>query len=378
VDLKERLIQIPPRDVSGPRSSDRFVYQQTWALCRLLLLHKNGAEYVIVLDHHEDVMVLDSEHAPKSIAGFQIKTAPSNWTIKSLLKREKGEGESASLLPSILGRLYDLKSRFGAEVNLLQFVSNKPVSVRLKSDGKKHYNEQLVQFNNLDQTDADLITESLKTEAALQELPVLSNLLEFAVTEIPLREHAIHGTGVLAEFLSDLFPKKEFTVVPIFKTLLSEIARRNNSQKDITSFDDLLKYKSISRAVFSKILITVGASEKRISWDEVSARLNSENVPLSFWRELWSEWESAVLDRLTRRDLAYTHFLRLVEDACRDAGKIEALGIGIESIYQQLQPNLRKEWGFSEGYVKSAIALELYEPSEHKDVSSYTAEEGSK
>ena len=95
-----------------------------------MLLHKDKTDYVVILDHHEDVVILDSEHQPTCLEGFQIKTAQSNWTIKALLKRESGSGTPPALLPSILGKLYDVKLRFQADVKVLQFVSNEPVSVR--------------------------------------------------------------------------------------------------------------------------------------------------------------------------------------------------------------------------------------------------------
>jgi Cap4-like dsDNA endonuclease family protein len=52
LDFKQRLVDKPPRDRSGPRTSDRFVFQQDWALCRLMSLHGTTQDYVITFDHH--------------------------------------------------------------------------------------------------------------------------------------------------------------------------------------------------------------------------------------------------------------------------------------------------------------------------------------
>jgi hypothetical protein len=167
VDLKTRLIQIAPRDRSGATASDRFIYQQTWALCHLLLLHEANADYVITFDHHEDVSVLDSETDPKQISGFQIKTNNGNWTVKALLKRAKGQGKDASLLPSILGKLYDLTTKYPDEVKTLQVVSNESVTVHLKPDGKKSWTRDRTKFEELDAKDQQLIIEGLlRPEAA--------------------------------------------------------------------------------------------------------------------------------------------------------------------------------------------------------------------
>ena len=137
MDLKNRLIQTPPRDLSGSTASGRFSYQQTWALCHLMELHNSGNDYVVIFDHHEDVTTLDSEDQPTRINGYQVKTKDNgNFTVPALLKQETSSSTSANSLPSILGKLYDLKVRFPTEVDLLAIVSNTSVSVRLKSDGK--------------------------------------------------------------------------------------------------------------------------------------------------------------------------------------------------------------------------------------------------
>jgi hypothetical protein len=137
MDLKTQLISVHPRNLSGANASDRFAYQRTWALCHVMELHASGEDYVVIFDHHEDVSVLDSEDAPNSIKGYQIKTKNSgNFTLQAMLKREAGGGQPPTCLPSILGRLYDLKIRFPEDTKLLAVVSNTSFSLRLSSDGK--------------------------------------------------------------------------------------------------------------------------------------------------------------------------------------------------------------------------------------------------
>ncbi|GAG02404.1 unnamed protein product, partial [marine sediment metagenome] len=73
MSLKTQLIQ-EPRENAGSKSSNRFDYQKNWALCKLLELHLSGRDYILVLDFHEDILVLDSEVDPKEIEFYQIKT----------------------------------------------------------------------------------------------------------------------------------------------------------------------------------------------------------------------------------------------------------------------------------------------------------------
>src|SRR5688500_325414 len=87
----EQLLRVKPRENSGPRSANRFEFQRTWAFCLLLNLHRSSEDYAILLDFHDDVLVLDSATNPTGVDFFQIKTKKgANWSVTLLLKREKG------------------------------------------------------------------------------------------------------------------------------------------------------------------------------------------------------------------------------------------------------------------------------------------------
>jgi hypothetical protein len=378
VTFKDRLAQIAPRDVSGSRSSDRFVYQQTWALCRLLLLHQGDDDYVMTFDHHEDVTILDSEVDPTSISGFQVKTADSNWTINSLLKRKAGKGEQQSPLSSILGKLYDLKIKFPSEVDLLAFVSNTSVNVRLKPTGKKVTDQKQTKFDALDERDQKQIANALKVETNLQSDPILSEVLEFVRSDLPLEGHDTYGRGRLAEFLNALFPNKKFQVHVLFGALLSEVAARNNNQDPIETFADIIKHKSLSRGRFSEILDQAGVSHKSVDWSEVSHRLNIENVPLPYIQGVRQQWDLVTIDRLARRDLPFTSLWQAVEAECNKYESVSALYQTTEAIFAKVIPTLRREWGFLPSYVRTCIIVKIYELGQSEAAGTGVEEEGSK
>jgi hypothetical protein len=361
VDLKTRLIQIAPRDRSGATASDRFIYQQTWALCHLLLLHESNADYVITFDHHEDVSVLDSEIDPKQISGFQIKTNNGNWTVKALLKREKGQGKDASLLPSILGKLYDLTTKYPDEVKTLQVVSNESVTVRLKPDGKKSWTRDHTKFEELDAKDQQLIVEGLTAELGLTGTPKVDGVIEFAKADIPIKGHETHAKGKIVEFLQTLFPDQQFRITAIYRALLSEVTVRNNNDEPVGTYEDFLRLKSISRSRFDVILQESGVSKKVPAWGEVAQRLGTELAPLPLVQGIRQEWDAALLDKLVKRDPPYLQLRELVATACKKYRTCEKLVDLISFAYQDVVSSLKKEWAFSEMYVKACIAVEVYE-----------------
>jgi hypothetical protein len=362
VDLKSRLIQAPPRDLSGPLASDRFTYQQTWALCHLLELHESGNDYVVIFDHHEDVSTLDSEDQPTILIGYQIKTKdPGRYTVQALLKREKGAGNPPSLLPSILGKLFDLKVRFPTEVRLLAIVSNTSVSVRLKSDGKVHYDQELTKFSELDIATQDAIVLALQKELGLPEKPVVDGLLEFRKADLPIKGHDTHGTGKLAEFLQRLFPKKEFRVMPLFRALLSEVVSKNNNLDPNHNYDDFLKHKALSRRRFTEVLEQAGVSHRKVDLLEVSQRLNSEEAPLPIVSGIRREWDSVLLDRLAKRDIPHLRLWESVRAAVNNNLREQRLLDLIAKATAEVIPQLKREWAFSENYINTCIVIEVYE-----------------
>lgn len=362
MDFKQRLVQNLPRDRSGARSSDRFVYQQNWALCRILDLHSSDSDYVLTFDHHEDVTELDSEPNPTAIKGYQVKTkTQGNWTVAALMKREKGEGESAKLLPSIIGKLYTLKAQFPQETNLLQFVSNAYVSVKLNT-GKKEYASSLTKFEDLDSATQDGMREELRKELQTTQGPELSSLLEFALSNIPLQDHVTHAKGKLVNFLENLYPGRRFDVGTVHRSLLSEVAVRNNNQDDIQTFEELLRCKSISRERFESLLKIAGVRPTEIDWAGVEGRLNSEGAPFSLVRAMGQEWEGVLLDRVANRDVVRLRLDGVIKDSCRKQIDVPRLLDQIEAVFAEVTPALDSKWGFSEIYLKTRIVMALYEP----------------
>lgn len=362
MDLKSRLISVPPRNLSGANASDRFAYQRTWALCHVMELHASGQDYVVIFDHHEDVSVLDSEDAPKSIKGYQIKTKDSgNFTLQAMLKREPGAGQPPTSLPSILGRLYDLKVRFPEDAKLLAVISNASFSLRLSSDGKKHPDLESVKFEELHEADQKLICDALKSEHGIAGAIALNGILEFTKSDIPLRGHDTHAKGKLAEFLQQLFPERKFSIIPLYRALDSEVAVRNNNHDQNLSFEDLVRRKALSRRRFIEVLQQAGVSHVRVELQEVVQRLNSEGCPFATVADLRREWDGAQLDRLEKRDIPHLRLRESVTAAVASRAEQSRLTDLMTDCYEEVAPTLRQEWSFTPTYVKAFIVLEAYE-----------------
>ena len=325
-------------------------------------LHQAPDDYVITFDHHEDVQILDSEDAPTRIDGYQIKTkADGYWSVKAITKRQSGSGSPPALLPSILGKLYTLKTQFPSETKLLQFVSNTSVRAKLQVDGKTQPKDHLL-FAELHTTVQSEVQESLKGELKLTAPPVLAELLEFRTADVPLESHETYAKGKLADFLYDMYPERPFRVTPIYRALIGEVAFRNNNQGPIEKYEDLIRLKSISRRSFNDILQTAGVSPNELKWEAIENRLNSEHAPLQLIQGLRREWDGVELERISAAEVIHLRLWEVIENRCAAHSEITTLVDAIDAVYPDVVSAVDRAWPFSEMYIKAAIIMSIYDP----------------
>lgn len=293
--LKQRLLDIKPRETSGARAANRFDFQDDWALCTILALHEAGNDYVVVFDYHDDVIVLDSATDPQLILFYQIKTKKTgNWSRSSLLYRKNGE---SGKLPSILGKLYGNYLRFPSQTAGLQFVSNAYFDLELP-EGKRSVGKTLIRFNTLDPTEQKKIAESLKMESGRPVKPAGTKLVTFQHSDLSLTDHTDHALGKLTSFLDRLPDTTTEGANAFFRTLKGEIARRAKSERTIETFEELCIHRAISRANFASLLDEVrGFATPSDIVGNLRNRLDAEGVRFREVRRLCHAARKFVTDR---------------------------------------------------------------------------------
>jgi hypothetical protein len=314
MSLRDRLITIKPREVSGPRSANRFDFQKSWALCRLIDLHKSGADYVIVMDYHDDVLVLDSSTDPKQIDFYQIKTKDTGpWTKGDLLKRKIGKKKG---LLSPLGKLVDHKLRFANDVHALHFVSNQAFKLTLK--GAEADVVQNVCLKELDEKELAEILAKLKSEHSLPDNPDCINCTNFSVTSLSIGGHAEHAMGVLGTYLGELYPDGKVLLPAIYRALCDEIKRKTNLEGLPSTFDELCSTRTIQRDEFQKFLMDVKpATEMNQQIALFTSQLQSEGYGFDEILQIQNAVRKLEIERMNKSDVilqrARTSIRKVVE-----------------------------------------------------------------
>lgn len=353
--IQEKLIENRPRETSGPRSANRFDYQKDWALCKALELQLEEDNYVIVLDFHDDILILDSDISPDKIGFYQIKSKKSGvWTKASLIKRETNK-------MSILGKLLYNYTIFGDFDISLNFVSNATYDMKLAD--KTNSTEKIsISLEELDEKEKSGIFKKIEDELSI-DLKDKANLTYLRVTELGASGHDTYTKGKLVEFFSKYENGKyDINANAAYGILFSEFKKKNDYEWSIDSFDEVLKYKAVTRKDFEKLInLLIKSSKQYADWRDVEQELSSNGIGLKEISRIKRKWVNYELQRL---DASNEIVQELQNDICQLIND-EDDATYIKMMYSILKKySLKKGYpyqiiGIDEAYVKAAILLEL-------------------
>jgi len=293
--LKDLLATVQPRDLSGSRASNRFDYQKDWTLVLLMHLHDESNDYLVILDYHDDVVLLDSSSAPQKASFFQIKTNKGgNWTIAQLTKRKKGK---AGPLPSHLGKLWSHQITFTSNACQCYFVTNGifPFCPSAWSDGLGDNTD----CELLGATDYSALVQAIKTELNLPVDPDLKKRLTFVRSPLSVKEHSEHASGKLTSFITKRHPTGKFHASSAYRALADELGRRADREGAFASFDLLSAHKGVSRAAFENMLQSIGvADDLDAVWSRYDSQLAKDGVAFSELETLHAAWRQFEIERM--------------------------------------------------------------------------------
>jgi len=355
-DFLNSFISKPVRESSGSRSANRFDYQKNWSLCELLDLHTNNEDYLMVFEHHDDVVVFDSQTNPSSAVFYQVKTKkPGNWTVGSLTK-SKSEDSSQS----ILGKLYSNYLHFPDNAKKLIFTSNHGLSAKLKS-GEKAIDLGVVSFSVLADKDKEKIHQSVEPEE--QDYCDIFGLDKIFVEKNDLRvsDHTAITKGKLVEFFENLHPNSQVHISLVYKTFFDEIRRKTNYEETITQPSELYSHKSIGRSNFEGMINTVLQQRNDNElWADANHVLTSEHNSFMEIKILRSNWQQYIVDRMNVENDLHIEFQGAISAEIDNAIKKKGLktfnSIKDAAIKKVLE-NYEKD--FNEDYMKAAILYEV-------------------
>jgi Cap4 dsDNA endonuclease len=352
------LTSIKPRDLSGPRSSNRFDYQKDWAILKMMEMYEAGEDFLLVMDYYDDVVIYDSDTDPENVSFFQIKTASKNWTLKELTKRNQGKN-GPSL--SILGKMYECKMQFPEHTLSLNFISNYTYNLKLSS-GEKSLTKTKISLSELDTSSISDIVKKVIDEHNLKDNPDFIEITFFEVSELLVNKRETYLRGKLAEFIERQNPDSKYKISLIYDALYSEVKVKNNYEGKITNFDELVKHKGISRKQFhEQVQIFSEEDGDQELWTFISNRLTQEGISFSESLKLNRAWNEYRVEKMNYANLTLRKVVSEVSNIIESFITKEVNSLNNDLLVPAYEKYLLKNNShplFKEHYIKVIILME--------------------
>lgn len=294
-DLKKLVSQTVPREISGSRAINRFDYQKNWAICLLLELYTDKNDFLLLIDYHDDIAVLDAEEGPKFCSFYQVKTKdPGVWTISELVKRNDDKN-------SIIGKLFLHTIKFGNVVEKLTIVSNARLEAILNS-GEKTSNLANLQLSLLNPKSFDELCNALKIEFDLSEKPLIKEILYYLHSDLSPHGHSEQVQGKLVDFFDRINPSGKHNIKAIYRTLFDEFSRKNDFEFIELDWSKLKKAKGFSKKDTERLINEVMIADRDQVFDRVITQLQSEKADFMLVRNLSTRVKLLNLELIYRQN----------------------------------------------------------------------------
>ena len=238
--VKSKL-NIEQREKSGASTFAKYDYQYHWALYKAISLTKERADYVILVEMHEDVVIGDSLDGNAVKFDFnQVKTEKIKYNAKKLVGRPRNnKGEEKS---SILAKLLSNQSRFKQQdiVNHYNIVASNGFSFKLK-DGRRNY--ETIEYDDLDGSEAKVLSDAIKKELEIESFP--TNIRFITSSYLPEKGFQDFMIGFIASVMEEVFGTSH-GAKSVYLALTDELHRKGQEVLDFKQWDELVDTKGVT------------------------------------------------------------------------------------------------------------------------------------
>lgn len=349
-EIIDKIVNIPQREKGGSTAFNRFSYQNNWALCHLLELHKNGNDYIVALECHDDVLEVDFSSSP-SLKFFQIKTKRTG-ALKMTNSKEL----------SYLGKLYCNYKNFPEDTAGLFLVSNNSYIVSL--DKGDSIGREQISLTDINDKDLQKIIDGIKNLAEVDNVKL--DIISLIVSPLHIDHHLDYARGKVSRFLEEI--GKESATIPFHQALSDEISRRAAFEAYDGNIKTFHEQKAISRDQFQRLLdkIVLRPDYESASKD-ILHRLDSEKVDFLERKAIQVGLEYYIIDLFSPQNECLDRIQEIIENTCdifltKISGKnfYELINIIFESVREQ-EPIIEMIQNRNVNYIKAIIAVKLYE-----------------
>lgn len=331
LSMESNILGHAQRETSGATTFGKYNFQYHWALCRIIEKHKSNADYALLIEYHEDVVIADSLFGSSAkFEFFQVKNTGGSFTADSLTKREKG---AKGLKNSILGKL--LSSCIGTEyetrITEIGLVSSSGFSFDQKDNKLKL---DIITSGDLSVDCLSGLTGKLKSELGIDIFP---ENLKFIVPKIKLENQEEFVIARFAELVNEIFPNSHCNAVNIYRAIIDEIHRKGQNSYDFTVWEKMVEDKSLTSHTVKDVIAVNTTSPKFEDFEKDFEYLAKSDM----------KWNTLIYRKINKK---------IKQLYLRRVGYASAFDMNIMRIAQQALSNVPEEdYTETSDYIKAVI-----------------------
>jgi len=331
LSMESNILGHAQRETSGATTFGKYNFQYHWALCRIIEKHKSNADYALLIEYHEDVVIADSLFGSSAkYEFFQVKNTGNSFTVDSLTKRVKG---AEGLKNSILGKL--LSSCIGTEyetrITEIGLVSSSGFSFDQKDNKLKL---DIITSGDLSVDCLSGLTGKLKSELGIDIFP---ENLKFIIPKIKLENQEEFVIARFAELVNEIFPNSHCNAVNIYRAIIDEIHRKGQNTYDFTMWEKMVEDKSLTSHTVKNVIAVNTTSPK--------------------FEDFEKDFEYLAKSDMKWNTLTYRKMVKKIKQIyLRRVGYASAFDMNIMRIAQQALSNVPEEdYTETSDYIKAVV-----------------------
>lgn len=361
MDLAEKLLNVPERENAGARSSNRFTYQQVWAFDYMLKVLDSNSDFVLFMEFHDDVIVLNRLKNEEYLEFFQIKTdAKDSRYIKSSFITKNGNKYPAKM--SIIQKMIDEFVKFEDDIKGIHLVSNKSFDFGKFQDDTETKNRSTIILNEINDIDikkikVDMCKACNKINNCNEEC---LNVIYFDVADLDLVSYDDTVMGRMIKKLEDMnIPSTIERTRSIYNTILGEIRRINNVEKSAGSVEELMKSKAISKNEFIEWISRLKVEKPDDLWNQIHLSLITDGFKPLEVNKIYKEWRKYQIDRMNIEALGLQELVKKIQKIMEEQD-FDNCRKWVEYIYNKLsiEPEAML---YNKYYLYAVIAKEMFD-----------------
>lgn len=237
---------------SGSLAYNRFEMQVSQTLHMAIELYPN-LNYLLVLDHYDDITLFNSDISPATVSYYQMKTSEDSISIDTAISE------------AWIFRLYEHLTNPEWMVSELGLITNCPLKVSVKFSGddeKSHteersYTSERTAFTAFNPIAIDKVKKDIAARKGISVDEVdLSKFIHMRTT-LSIPKHREIVEQEMGNFLQTQYPRITLDAVKtIFSAMMDILSRRQSYEllDKQASFAEVREKKGVSKSDFSRII----------------------------------------------------------------------------------------------------------------------------